>query len=308
MTASYVARRLGAVVVLAFGMSVVVFLMIHLIPGNPVLALLGTQSVEPHLVARVTRELGFNLSLPQQYLHWLNRILHGDLGFSYDQQQPVSSLIAQNFPYTLELILAGLGFALFFGIGLGILTAVKQNSVVDTAGMGFALVCISMPSFWLGLLLLEVFAVKVHWFPVFGGTSLRGLVLPAITLALGEMAFTARFVRASVIEASKREHIATARAKGLTRHRVFVRHILRNSILPVLTVAGLQAGNLLSGAVIIETVFSRPGMGNLLVHAIEAKDYQLVQGVVLVIAIMYALLNLLVDLTFPFLDPRITHT
>jgi ABC-type dipeptide/oligopeptide/nickel transport system permease component len=304
---TYVVRRLGGVVLLAFGMSIVVFLMIRLIPGNPVLAMLGTNSVEPLLVHRVTVQLGLNLPLPTQYFHWIGNLLTGNLGYSYAQQAPVGRLISENLPYTLELTGAGLAFSLVFGSALGILAALKRNSAIDTCAMGFALACIAMPSFWLGLLLLTLFAVQVHWFPVFGGTSLQGLVLPAVTLGLAEMALTARFVRSSVIEASGREHVAIARAKGLTRRTVLVRHILRNAILPVLTITGIQTGNLLSGAVIIETVFSRPGIGELLVHAILAKDYELVQSVVLIIALMYALLNVLVDLAYPLLDPRIAR-
>lgn len=304
---SYVTRRIGGVVLLAFGMSIVVFLMIRLVPGNPVLAILQTNSVEPSLVHRVTAQLGLNLPLPQQYLHWVGNLLTGNFGYSFAEQAPVGRLIAENLPYTLELAAAGLLLSLVFGTALGILAALKRNTWVDTWTMCFALACIATPSFWLGLLLLTLFAVQVHWFPVFGGTSLLGLVLPAITLGLAEMALTARFVRSSVIEASRREYVAIARAKGLTRGTVLTRHILRNAVLPVLTITGIQCGNLLSGAVIIETVFSRPGIGELLVHGILSKDYELVQSVVLIIALMYALLNVLVDLAYPLLDPRIAR-
>ncbi len=303
----YIAKRLAAIVVLGFGISVIVFLIIRLIPGDPAIVLLGTNAGDPALVARLHHQLGLDSPIPVQYVHWIAGVVRGDFGYSYGQDQPVSRLILQNLPYTLELTAAGLAFSFVVGTVLGIVAALKRNTIIDTVVMGFALAGLSFPSFWLGLLLVVVFAVHLHWFEVVGGTSLKGLVLPAVTLALSVAGFTARFVRSSMIEAGRKQHVVTARAKGLTRHQVLRRHVMRNAVLPVLTIVGLQVGSLLSGAVVIETVFSRPGIGRLLVNAILAKDYLTVQAIVLIVAVLYAITNLLVDLMYPLLDPRIAH-
>ncbi|HEY3717159.1 MAG TPA: ABC transporter permease [Jatrophihabitantaceae bacterium] len=302
---NFVLRRLAAIVGLAFGISVLVFMIIRLIPGDPAVALLGTNAGDNTLVARLHHQLGLDQSVPTQYVHWIGRVLHGDFGYSYGDQRPVSSLLAANFPATLQLTLAGLALSLFFGSIIGVLAARHRNRAVDTLGMGFALVCMSIPSFWLGLLLILLFAVKLPIFQVVGGTSLKGLVLPAVTLALGSMGFNARFVRSSVINAQVQKHVITARAKGISAAQVFRRHVLRNALLPILTIVGLQIGQLISGVVIVETVFSRPGIGRLLVQSILSKDYLTVQAVVLIIAVLYALTNLAVDLLYPVLDPRV---
>lgn len=303
----YLLRRLLAIVALSFGISVVVFLIIRLIPGDPAIALLGTNAGDPALVARLHHQLGLDQPIAVQYLRWIGNVLHGNFGYSYGNQQSVSSLLAANFPPTIQLTFAGLGLSLTLGAIIGVAAALRRNSAVDTAAMGIALACLSIPSFWLGLLLILFFAVKLPWFNVVGGTSLSGLVLPAITLALGSAGFNARFVRSSIIQAERQRHVLTARAKGITRVAVFRRHVLRNALLPLATIVGLQFGQLLSGTVIVETVFSRPGIGRLLVQAILSKDYLTVQAVVLIIAILYALTNFAVDLLYPVLDPRIGH-
>jgi ABC-type dipeptide/oligopeptide/nickel transport system permease component len=300
-------KRVAALIVLLFAISIVAFLILRLIPGSPISAILGTNASDPALAERLTKQLGLNEALPVQYAHWISRVLTGNLGYSYAQQLPVSTIVAQNLPWTIELTVAGLAFSLVFGSALGIVAARHRNTATDTIAMVSSLACLSMPSFWLGLLLLTAFGVDLHWFPVFGSTSLRGLPLPAITLGLAVMGITARFVRSSVVDASRHPYVTTARAKGLSRGTVFRRHILRNALLPILTVVGLQVGALLSGAVIIETVFSRPGIGRVLVQAILSKDYPTVQALVLIIAAMYAITNLLVDLAYPLLDPRISH-
>ncbi len=302
---AYLLRRLVAIVALSFGISVVVFLIIRLVPGDPAIAMLGTNAGDPNLVARLHAQLGLDQPMWVQYARWIGGLLHGDFGYSYGYQQSVSSLLAANFPATVQLTVAGLGLSLVLGTVIGVVAALRRNRGVDTVTMGIALTCMSIPSFWLGLLLILLFAVKLPWFDVVGGTSLKGLVLPAVTLALGSAGFNARFVRSSVIQARTRPHVLTARAKGTTRAQVFLRHVMRNALLPVLTIAGLQVGQLLSGTVIVETVFSRPGIGRLLVQAILAKDYLTVQAVVLIIALLYALTNLVVDLLYPVLDPRI---
>jgi ABC-type dipeptide/oligopeptide/nickel transport system permease component len=306
MTA-YIIKRLFSVIVLAFAISVAVFLIIRLIPGDPVLAMLGTSAADPGIVARLHRELGLNLPITTQYFHWIGGVLHGNLGYSYGQQTPVASLIAANFMPTLELAAAGLFLTILFGLIIGVAAAIRRNSVFDTTTMAISMAFLSLPSFWLGLVLLVVFAVDLHWFAVVGGSGFKGLVLPAVTLALGGIGFTARFVRSSVIEAMRQQHVLTSRAKGLSRRVVLLKHVVRNSLLPILTIVGLQTGNLLSGAILIEVVFSRPGLGRLLVDSILAKDYPTVQAVVLIIALMYATVNLIVDLLYPVLDPRVAY-
>lgn len=304
---SYVLRRLIAILALAFGISVVVFMIIRLIPGDPVITLLGTNAGDPAVVDRLRTQLGLDQPLVVQYWLWISNVLRGDFGYSYGYQQSVASLLADNFPATVQLTIAGLGLSVFFGLVFGIVAALRRNRAADTLTMGVALTFMSIPSFWLGLLLILAFAVTIPWFDVVGGTSLKGLVLPSITLALGSIGFNARFVRSSIIAAQVQRHVITARAKGITQFRVFFRHVLRNALLPILTIVGLQVGQLLSGTVIIETVFSRPGIGRLLVQSILAKDYMTVQAVVLIIAIIYALTNFIVDLLYPVFDPRIAN-
>ncbi|MCU1660217.1 MAG: Peptide/nickel transport system permease protein [Pseudonocardia sp.] len=302
---TYFLRRLASIVGLAFGISVLVFLIIRLIPGDPALALLGTNAGDPSLVARLHQQLGLDEPIPVQYMHWISNVLGGDFGYSYGNQQSVTSLLAANFPATIQLTIAGLALSLFFGSIIGVVAALRRNRAPDTVAMGIALTCMSIPSFWLGLLLILLFAVQLPIFDVVGGTSLKGLVLPAVTLALGSIGFNARFVRSSVINAQQQNHVITAQAKGITAVQVFRRHVLRNALLPILTIVGLQIGQLISGVVIVETVFSRPGIGRLLVQAILSKDYLTVQAVVLIIAVLYALTNFVVDLLYPVLDPRV---
>jgi ABC-type dipeptide/oligopeptide/nickel transport system permease component len=303
---NYVIKRLVAIVALAFGISVIVFLILRLIPGDPVIALLGTNAGDKEVVERLRQQLGLNLPLQVQYARWITDLLHGDFGYSYGYQQSVSSLLAANFPATIQLTLASLTLSVTCGMALGTIAALKRNRAADTAAMGLALTFMSIPSFWLGLLLILAFAVTLPWFDVVGGTSLKGLVLPAVTLALGSIGFNARFFRSSIIAARTQKHVITARAKGISRLQLFLRHVLRNALLPILTIVGLQVGQLLSGTVIVETVFSRPGIGRLLVQSILAKDYLTVQAVVLIIACIYALTNFAVDLLYPVFDPRIT--
>ncbi len=304
---NYFLRRLVSIVALAFGISVLVFLIIRLIPGDPAITLLGTNAGDASLVARLHQQLGLDQPVQVQYLRWIGNFLRGDFGYSYGDQRSVSSLLAANFPATIQLTLAGLALSVVFGSLLGVLAAVRRNRAADTVTMGIALTCMSIPSFWLGLLLILLFAVKFPIFNVVGGTSLKGLVLPAVTLALSSIGFNARFVRSSVVSAQQQKYVITARAKGISGWQVFRKHVLRNALLPILTIVGLQVGQLISGVVIVETVFSRPGIGRLLVQSILSKDYLTVQAVVLIIAVAYAVINLVVDLLYPVLDPRVAN-
>lgn len=304
---TYLIRRLLAVALLLFGMTILVFLILRLIPGDPAVVMLGTNAGSQALVRNLHHQLGLDLPWPVQYIRWLKGLFRGDLGYSYDQGLPVTTLIADNFPYTAQLAVVGLGLSVIGGIVIGVVAALYRKTVLDTLLMGFALIGTSIPIFWTGLLLILVFSVQLHWFNVFSGTSLKGLVLPVVSLGIGGAGFTARFVRSAVIDSLRQHFVTTARSKGLPSRRVIERHVLRNSVLPVLTIVGLQFGNLLGGAVIVETVFSRPGIGRVLVEAILNKDYLVVQGVVLLIALLYILANLAVDLLYPVFDPRISH-
>jgi ABC-type dipeptide/oligopeptide/nickel transport system permease component len=300
----YTSRRLGALVFLAIAISIIDFAIIRLIPGNPARNILGTSDASPALVARLDSQLGLNRPVVTQYWIWAGDVLRGNFGYSYSLKQSVSSLLAQNIPPTLELIVAGLALTVVFGLLIGVAAALQRGRAIDTVLMATSVTFLSIPSFWLGLLLIEFFAVRIHLFPVVGGTGLTGLALPAITLGLGGVGLTARFVRSSVIEAAQLPHVVIARAKGVPRTLVLMRHVIRNSLLPVINIIGLQFGSLLSGVVIVEEVFSRNGLGRLLVDSILAKDYPTVQAVVLLIAITYCVVTLLVDLAYRTLDPR----
>lgn len=300
----YASRRLGALVFLAIGISIIDFAIIRLVPGDPARNILGTSDATPALIARLNSQLGLDRPVVTQYWIWAGDVLRGDFGYSYSQKQSVSSLLAQNIPPTLELILAGLALTVIFGLLIGVAAALRRGRATDTALMAASVTFLSIPSFWLGLLLIELLAVRIHLFPVVGGTGLDGLALPAITLALGGVGLTARFVRSSVIEAAQLPHVVIARAKGVPQYLVLTRHVIRNSLLPVINIVALQFGSLLSGVVIIEEVFSRNGLGRLLVDSILAKDYPTVQAVVLLIAITYCVVTLVVDLAYRIIDPR----
>lgn len=301
----YLLRRLGSLIALLIGISVLVFLMIRLIPGDPVTTILGQNASDPALVERLRGQLGLDLPLHVQYLNWLQGVLVGDFGYSYSQQRPVTELIGANIGPTVGLTAAALVLTVAIGTLLGVVAGVKRRTPLDTGIMGTALTFMSIPSFWLGSMLLVLFAVKLQLFDVVGGSGLRGLVLPTVTLALGGVGFLSRFVRSSVADTARQKYVTTARAKGLSQRVVVIGHVVRNALLPVITVVGLQLGNLLSGTVIVETVFSRPGIGRLLVDSILQKDYLTVQAVVLLVAAIYALVNTLVDILYPILDPRV---
>ncbi|UWP86572.1 ABC transporter permease [Dactylosporangium fulvum] len=298
-------RRLGAVGGLLVGVSVIVFAMIRLIPGDPARVLLGTSGGDAEMLASIRDELGLDDSVPVQYFRWLGRVLHGDFGRSFSQQKPVSELIVANVVPTLQLTVVALVVAFVGGVAVGMIAALKRGSVADTVLMGSSVLLLSIPSFWLGLLLLLLFGVQIPIFDVLGGTGLSGAILPGITLGLGGVGYIGRFVRSSVIEAHRQSFVVTARAKGISERRVLTRHTARNAVLPVLTITGLQVGSVLSGTVMVEMIFSRPGLGRLLVDSILARDYLTVQAVVLLTCLMYALINLAVDLLYPVLDPRV---
>lgn len=304
---AYIARRLLATIPVVFGVTLLVFSMLHLVPGDPVKMMLGEFQASPAQIAKLQSQLHLNEPLPQQFGRYVWNALHGDLGTSIRSNKPVTQEIIENLPSTLELALAGLLVAAVLGITFGVLAAVKQYSWVDAGSMLVALIGVSMPSFWLGLLFIFAFSLRFRLFPATGGGDLKHLILPAVTLGLGASAIIARLTRSSMLEVMRNEYVTTARAKGLRESRVIIRHALKNALIPVVTIFGLQFGQLLAGTVVIETVFARPGIGRLIVDAILNKDFPLVQGIVLVVAISYVVVNLIVDLVYAFLDPRIRY-
>jgi peptide/nickel transport system permease protein len=304
----YLVQRLILVVPVLLGVSVAVFLMLHLLPGDPALAMLAGQSgITSEDVDRVRRQLGLDQPLPVQYFNYIGRVLHGDFGESVHSHRPVLEMIAEQAGSTVQLAFAAMIIAVTLGVVLGTVSALRQNTWVDTLSMLVALFGVSMPSFWLGLILIYIFSLRLGWFPVTGEGGWQRLVLPAVALGMDFSAITARLVRANLLEVLRQEYILTARSKGIRDRVVVTRHALRNAMIPVLTIIGLQLGNLLGGAVVIETVFAREGIGRLAVTAILSKDFPLVQGIVLVAAVVYVSINLLIDLSYAMLDPRIRY-
>jgi ABC-type dipeptide/oligopeptide/nickel transport system permease component len=299
-----VLTRAGAALLVVLGVSTLVFLLIHLVPGDPVEAMLGERAQASDRAA-LRAALGLDLPLWEQYLRYLGGLARLDLGASLIDQRPVAEILAERLPATLRLSAAALGTALVIGLPLGVLAARHRGSVLDATAMTTSLLGISMPNFWLGPLLILVFSLWLGWTPVSGADAPGAIILPALTLGTALAAILARMVRASVLEVLGEDYVRTARAKGLGEPAVLWRHALRNAWLPVLTVIGMQLGGLLAGAVITETVFAWPGIGSLLVEAIKARDFPVVQGCVLLISVCYVLVNALTDIAYAWIDPRI---
>jgi ABC-type dipeptide/oligopeptide/nickel transport system permease component len=302
---TWIARRLLAAVPVLFGVTLAVFSMLFLVPGDPVKMMLAEFVTSPEQVAQMRAQLHLDEPIPVQYGRFVGNALRGDLGTSIRSRRPVVTEIAENAASTAQLAVAGMLVAVVLGIPLGLLAALRRNSWLDVASMAVALLGVSMPSFWLGLLLIFVFSLQIGWFPATGGGDIVHLVLPSVTLGAIASAIIARLTRSSMLEVLGQDYVRTARAKGLAWWGVVVRHALKNALIPVITIFGLQFGNLLAGAVIVETVFSRPGIGRLIVGGILAKDFPLVQGTVLFVATGYVLINVLVDIAYGFVDPRI---
>lgn len=303
---AFILRRLGAVVPVLLAVSVLVFLMSHLTPGDPATIMLG-ENASAADVERLRHQLGLDRPLPVQYGRYLAGVLHGDLGQSIRSGRPVALEIWDRFPPTLQLTLAAMVIAAVTGILLGALAATSRTGAADALLMGTSLLGISMPSFWLGLLLILFFGLLLHWLPIAGEGDWRALVLPAVTLGAQAAAVLARLTRASLLDVLPSDFVRTARAKGLAGTRVLFRHALRNALIPVVTVMGLQFGALLGGAVIVESVFARSGLGRFAVAAVQSRDFPVIQGIVLFAAAVYALVNLSVDVAYLALDPRITY-
>lgn len=302
-----IASRIGSALLVVFGVCTLVFLLIHLVPGDPVEAMLG-ESARPADRTALREALGLDRPLGAQYLSYLGRLTRFDLGQSFQFQRPVADLLAERVPPTVELASAALALALVLAVPLGVLAAKKRGGALDTGAMGFSLLGISIPNFWLGPLLILVFSLWLGWTPVSGRDGPVSLILPAVTLGTGLAAILARMVRSSVLEVLGEDYVRTARAKGLSEGAVMWRHALRNAWLPVLTLVGLQLGGLLGGAVITETVFAWPGVGSLLVEAIRNRDYPVVQACVLLVSLAYVLVNTLTDLVYVWVDPRVRQS
>ncbi|MFI5377078.1 MAG: ABC transporter permease [Candidatus Rokuibacteriota bacterium] len=301
----YVGRRILAVVPVLFGVTLAVFSMLFLVPGDPVKIMLAEFVTTPDQIAQMRAQLHLDEPVLKQYGRFVANALRGDLGVSIRSRRPVAAEITENIGSTGQLALASMVVAIGLGVPLGLLAALGRNSWLDVAAMVVALLGVAMPSFWLGFLLIFVFSLHLGWLPATGGGDLLHLVMPAVALGMIAAAIIARLTRSSMLEVLGQDYVRTARAKGLGSASVIVRHALRNALIPVVTVFGLQFGNLLAGAVIVETVFSRPGLGRLIVGGILAKDFPLVQGTVLFVAAAYVLINVVVDVAYAYVDPRI---
>lgn len=304
---SYLRHRAVLGLLTVLGVSIGVFLMIHLVPGDPVLVMLS-EFASPADQQALRQQLGLDRPLYIQYWRYLSGAVRGDLGRSVRSNRPVVSEIAWRLPNTLRLAVVAMLLAAAGGGLVGVISAVRRNTLWDHATMLAVLAGLSMPSFWLGLMLMIIFAVRLEWLPVAGYEGWQYVVLPGLTLAAAPAAVLARLTRSSMLEVLNQDFVRTARAKGLREQTVVVKHALKNSLIPVVTVLGLQFGHLLGGAVITESVFAWPGVGRLVVDAILARDFPVVQGTVLVIALGFVLVNLIVDVLYAYLDPRIRLT
>jgi ABC-type dipeptide/oligopeptide/nickel transport system permease component len=302
----YLVRRLLLTIPVLFGVATLVFTLIHLVPGDPAQSMLG-EGASQEEITRLRASLGLDEPLLAQYRSFLAGVIKGDLGSSFRYNTPVTTQILDRLPNTAVLAVAAMLVAIAVAIPLGILAAVFRGTAIDHAAMATALAGISMPNFWLGPLLAILFAVQLGWLPVSGTGSVWHLVLPAVTLGAALAAILARMTRASLLEELRELYVLAAQARGLSRGRAILRHAFRNSLIPIVTIIGLQFGAVLTGTIITETIFAWPGVGRLLIQAINFRDYPLVQGCILFISVTYVAMNLITDLTYGFLDPRIRY-
>ena len=300
----FLLRRLLLTIPVLFGVATLVFALIHLVPGDPAQAMLGEGASAQDLV-ELRERLGLNRPLLVQYTTFLSGLVRGDLGVSISRNQPVTTLILERMPATAELAFAAMAVAMALAIPLGIAAAVWKSTAIDQAAMTLALLGISVPNFWLGPLMAILFSVELGWLPVSGRGTWQHLVLPATTLGAALAAILARMTRASLLDELRELYVMAAAARGASRTRVVLRHAFRNSLIPIVTIVGLQFGSVLTGTVITETIFAWPGIGRLLIQSIGFRDYPLVQGCILLIAVTYVAMNLLTDMAYGWLDPRI---
>jgi len=309
----FIVRRLAQSLIVIIGVSIVTFILLHLLPGSPIRAILGPRAT-PVAVHQLTVQLGLNKPLPVQYAVWVNNLIHLNLGYSYKLDQPVTTLLAQRLPKTLFLVGTSLVLAVVIAVPLGVLMAVRRGKVDDYVLTGLSFVFYSMPSFWLGLLLIGLFNATLNWLPyeapqdqVSVLSQFNGMVLPVATLTLVTVALFSRYMRSSVLEQIVQDYIRTARAKGLSNRTVLTRHVLRNALIPVITLFGLSLGGVLSGAVVVEEVFNYPGMGLLFFQSAVNGDFPVLLGVSVVVAVATAAGNLVADILYAVVDPRIRY-
>ncbi|MHB1414724.1 MAG: ABC transporter permease [Chloroflexota bacterium] len=309
---AYIIRRLLQLIPVVLLASVLVFLLLRLVPGDPAETVAGPDAT-PDVIEAVRHKMGLDQPIPVQYGIWLGDVARGDLGESYISKMPVSELIGYAFPATLQLTLTALFLAVCISIPFGVIAAVKQASKFDLMVQGYTALGLGVPNFWLGILLILLFALVLGWLPPGGridpmqnpGMALKTLLLPAVTLAVHMSAVFTRFVRSAMLEVLHEDYVRTARAKGLGERSVVLGHALRSALVPVVTVVGLQFGRLLGGAVVVESVFAWPGLGRLMIQAVEQRDYTVVQASLLWLVLVFVLINLLTDITYAYLDPRI---
>lgn len=302
--AKYVLRRLLMMIMVVLGISLIVFVIMNLTPGNAAQLILG-QSAKPEQVAKLEAELGLDQPFLTRYVRFLIGALHGDFGQSYQTRLPVFDEILARFPTTLRLATLAMLIATLIGVPVGVISAIRQYSIVDNVSMVTAMLFASLPSFVMGLLLQLAFALNLKWFPATGAESLRSFVLPAVTLSTGTMATLIRMTRSTMLEVIRADYIRTARSKGVTEKTVVLHHSLRNALLPIVTVIGVDFGTVLGGSVVIESVFALGGLGTLLITSIRMKDTPVVMAAVMFITVAYSLVNLAVDLIYAFIDPRV---
>ncbi len=300
----YILRRILMMIPVMMGVTLVVFTLLYITPGDPVDALLGDEAT-PEAAEQLREELGLNGGYFTRYFTYVGNLLKGDLGICYSTKQPVMDRIASAFPNTMKLAGLSLAIAVITGMLMGTISAIKQNSIFDHVAMFFAMVGNAMPNFWQGLLLMLVFALNWRLLPASGFTTWRHMILPAITMGTSSAAALARMTRSSMLEVIRQDYIDTARAKGQSELRVTIDHALKNALIPVVTTIGMQLGRQLGGAVLTESIFAVPGLGRLMVDAIRARNYPVVQSGVLVIALVFSVVNLLVDILYAYIDPRI---
>jgi len=304
----YATRRILLLILTLFAASLVIFGAMQLVPGDPILAMFFPRVPSPEVYQSLKRELGLDQPFVVQYLRYMGDVLlRADLGESFKQLRPVGVIIAQNLWPTTELAIAGILISLAVGVPLGVLAGITSSRWLDRTVMVFALIGVSTPSFWLGILLMLVFSLGLGLLPTSGVGGISRLILPGLTLGLYGAGYLARFARSSVLEVKHLDYVTTARSKGVSELTVNLRHILRNALIPIVTMSGLLAGYMLGGAVIVETVFGRSGLGHVLVSAISQKDFPLVQGILFFIVTMFSLVNLIVDLSYAYIDPRVKY-
>ncbi|MDR0458662.1 MAG: glutathione ABC transporter permease GsiC [Burkholderiaceae bacterium] len=302
----HIIKRLAGAIPTLVAVAVAVFLFVHVLPGDPARLAAGPDADEA-TVALVRHQLGLDQPLPAQFVRYVDHLLHGDLGQSLRTRRPVAREIADRFMPTLTLTLTSMAWAVVFGLAVGMVSAIWRNRPPDAIGMTLAVSGISFPPFALGMALMQIFAVKLGWLPAIGGSSWRHYILPSITLGAGVAAVMARFTRSAFIEVMQEDYVRTARAKGLPEWIVILKHTLRNALIPVVTMMGLQFGFLLGGSIVVEAVFAWPGMGSLLVEAVNMRDYPVIQGLILLFSLEFIVINIAVDVLYVLIDPAIRY-